>query len=279
MNDLPQTNSPDWHRLDAASTLAQLQSSPSGLDSAEAAQRLNTYGPNELVERGRKSPLRILWEQFTSTMVLILLAAALVSALLGKVTETAAISAIVILFGLLGFFQEYRAEQAMAALKKLAVPNVRVRRKGEVREVSARELVPGDIVLLEAGNLVPADLRLVENANLRIQEAALTGESEPVDKEIAAIDRSNLPLGDRLNMAYMGTIVTYGRGAGLVVNTGMQTELGRIASLIQGVETEMTPCRNSSTRLVNGWQGWVWQWQPWCWALVCCAVRPWKKCS
>jgi P-type Ca2+ transporter type 2C len=212
-----------------------------GLEPAEAARRLAQYGRNELQERGGKTPLRILWEQFSSTMVLILIAAAVLSAFLGKPLETAAISAIIVLFALLGFVQEYRAEQAMAALKRLAVPVVRVRRGGALEELSARDLVPGDIVLLEAGSSIPADLRLIESANLRVQEAALTGESEPVEKQTQALAAAELPLGDRKNMAYMGTFATYGRGIGVVTATGMDTELGRIAELIQSVEQQKTP--------------------------------------
>jgi Ca2+-transporting ATPase len=183
----------------------------------------------------------LLWAQFTNTMVLILMAAAIVSGFLGKTTETAAIAAIVLLFTLLGFVQEYRAEQAMAALKRLAVPRVRLRRRGEVLELSAKELVPGDVVLLEAGNAVPADMRLAECANLRIQEAALTGESEPVEKHTDPLQNRDAPLGDRRNMAYMGTVVTYGRGVALVTGTGMESELGRIATLLQSVESGQTP--------------------------------------
>lgn len=231
-----------WYTKTTQTVLDELQTElTNGLTEAEATSRLGKYGSNELVERGGKPPWRILWEQFTSTMVLILIAAAVVSGFLGKVTETAAISAIVLLFGILGFVQEYRAEQAMAALKKLTVPNVRVRRGGTVREISAKLLVPGDVLLLEAGNLVPADARLIESFNLRIQEAALTGESEPVEKESAAITKPDLPLGDRRNMAYMGTVVTYGRGTAVVAETGMNTELGKIATLIQDVQEEMTP--------------------------------------
>jgi Ca2+-transporting ATPase len=254
MDNLPSpTARPEWHRLTAPQALAQLESDPhGGLTPAVAAARLAASGPNELEERGRKSPLHILWEQFTSTMVLILVAAAVVSGLLGKTTETVAISAIVILFGLLGFLQEYRAERAIAALKKLSVPNVRVRRGGEVLELAATQLVPGDVVLLEAGGIVPADLRLLESVNLRIQEAALTGEAEPVEKDAAALDRPNLPLGDRKNLAFLGTVVTYGRGSGLVVATGMETELGRIATLIQGMSTEMTPLQRQLDRVGKG---------------------------
>ncbi len=231
-----------WHRERAEQVARDLKTEVTqGLSAAEAADRLRQYGPNELVERGGRTPWRILWEQLTATMVLILLAAAVISAFLQKWQEAAAILAIVLLFALLGFLQEYRAERAMAALKKLAVPAVRVRRDGRIQELPASELVPGDILLLEAGNRVPADLRLLESVNLRIQEAALTGESEAVEKQVAAIDRSELPLGDRRNMAYMGTIVSYGRGAGIVVATGMQTELGNIAGLLQDVEAQATP--------------------------------------
>ncbi len=231
-----------WHTQSVDEVLSELSVQPeAGLNEAEAGQRLATYGPNELIERGGKHPLRILWQQFTSTMVLILIAAAVVSGLLGKATETIAIAAIVVLFALLGFVQEYRAEQAMAALKKLAVPVVRVLRGGERRELSARELVPGDVILLEAGSAVPADVRLIESANLRIQEAVLTGESEAVEKETGALVQTSLPLGDRINMGYMGTAVTYGRGTAVVVETGMSTELGKIASLIQDVDESSTP--------------------------------------
>ncbi len=243
----------DWHNLNPSKVLSKLDTNQKdGLSKLEAQNRLKIFGPNELEEKSSKSPLSILWEQFTSTMVLILMAAAAISAVLGKTTETAAISAIVVLFGLLGFVQEYRAEQAIAALKKLSVPNIRVRRDGKLHEISANWLVPGDIVLLEAGNLVPADLRLIESVNLRIQEFALTGEFEPVDKEIDALRQENIPLGDRLNLAYMGTIVTYGRGEGVVVETGMRTELGRIANLIQGMQTEMSPLQRQLDRVGKG---------------------------
>lgn len=231
-----------WHTLDADRVLDDLRTDARlGLDADEAARRQAEIGPNELEERAGKSPVRILREQFTSTMVLILIAAAALSGVLGKPLETVAISAIVILFGVLGFLQEYRAERAMAALKQLAVPLVRVRRNGVVEERSARDLVPGDVVMIEAGTIVPADLRLLESANLRIQEAALTGESEPVEKHTAVVSDPQIALGDRRNMAYMGTVVTYGRGLGVVVATGMQTQLGRIAQLIQDVEQQQTP--------------------------------------
>ncbi|NDJ76839.1 MAG: HAD-IC family P-type ATPase, partial [Chloroflexi bacterium] len=234
-----------WHTLSTEHAMRELQTDiQHGLKDHEAARRLIETGPNELEERRGAPPMLILWQQFTSTMVLILIAAAVISGFLGKPLETAAISAIVLLFAILGFLQEYRAERAMAALKQLAVPLVHVRRGGVVEERSARDLVPGDIVLVEAGAIIPADLRLIESANLRIQEATLTGESEPVEKHSMAFSESNLALGDRRNMAFMGTMVTYGRGAGVVVATGMHTELGRIAQLIQDVEQQTTPLQN-----------------------------------
>jgi P-type Ca2+ transporter type 2C len=179
-HNLPETA---WHTVTTRELIRTLQTDPEqGLNKAEAATRSDQYGPNVLQEQGGISPISLLLAQFSNTMVLILIAAAIISGFLGKTTETVAIAAIIILFALLGFFQEYRAEQAMAALKRLAVPLVRVRRDGNLYELSAKELVPGDVILLEAGNAVPADLRLIESINLRIQEAALTGESEPVEK-------------------------------------------------------------------------------------------------
>ena len=232
----------NWHLQSIETALEALQTQPgTGLPQDEAAARLAQYGRNELVEKGGRTPFKIFWEQITATMVLILIAAAVVAGLLGDLKNTIAITAIVILYAILGFIQEYRAEQAIAALKKLSVPNVRVLRDGKLQELSARELVPGDILQLEAGNVLPADVRLLEAVNLRIQEAALTGESEPVAKQIAKLSGEDLPLGDRRNMAYMGTIVTQGRGLALTVATGMQTELGRIADLIQQSGGEQTP--------------------------------------
>lgn len=241
---------PVWHTQDATAVLQELASDArTGLTSNTVQQRTEHYGLNELHERGGKNPLLILWEQFTNTMVLILIAAAVISAFLGKPLETIAISAIVILFAILGFVQEFRAERAIAALKQLAVPMVRVIRNGKVAQQSARELVPGDIVLLEAGNAIPADLRLLESTNLMVQEAALTGESEAINKQVAALDSATLPLGDRVNMAYMGTSVSYGRGVGIVVATGMRTELGRIAELIQDVEQQQTPLQRQLSQV------------------------------
>lgn len=231
-----------WHTLALPEVLTNLQTdATNGLDETAVAQRLAEHGPNVLVESGGKSPWRILWEQLSATMVIILIVAALLSAFLGDYKDAIVILVIVVLNAILGFTQEYRAERAMAALKKLAVPTVKVRRSGRMQEISASDLVSGDLVLLEAGNLVPADGRVLESANLRIQESALTGESVAVDKSPNALTTADLPLGDRRNMAYMGTVVTYGRGKMLTTATGMQTELGAIATLMQSTERSPTP--------------------------------------
>lgn len=211
--------------------------------------RRERYGPNALTERPPKSPWKILREQLTSTLVVILIVACVVSAVLGDYEDAIAILVIVVLNAFLGVREEYRAEQAMAALKRLAVPKVKVRRGGRLHELTAEELVPGDVVVLEAGNTVPADGRLIESANLRIQEAALTGESQPVEKDARLVYEDDPALADRHNMAYLGTTVTYGRGLAAITDTGMQTELGRIADLLQTVEQEPTPLQKRLDQL------------------------------
>ena len=232
----------DWYQQDSIDVLKQLQvNAASGLTEAEAAGRLQKYGINELVGSGIRNPWRILWEQLTALMVVILIVAAAVSALMAEYRDAAAISVIVALNTLLGFVQEYRAEKAMAALRKLAVRSVRVRRNDETRDIPATKLVPGDIVLLEAGNLVAADCRVLETADLQTQESALTGESQPIPKIAGSLNQPSLPLGDRRNMVYMGTSVTAGRGQAVVTATGMKTELGRIARLVQAVQREPVP--------------------------------------
>ncbi len=240
----------NWHTLDSNDVARELDVDlAQGLDDAEAAHRLERYGPNELIDRGGRGPWQIIWEQLTALMVVILIIAAVISAALGDFEDAAAILAIVILNTLLGFRQEYQAERAMAALKRLSVPQVRVRRSGHVREISARSLVPGDVVLLEAGNFIPADGRLIQSADLRIQEAALTGESEPVSKRQDALSNPDLPLGDRRNMVYMGTSASYGRGVALITATSMRTELGQIAEMIQTVKDDETPLQRRLNQL------------------------------
>ncbi|MDY6936453.1 MAG: cation-translocating P-type ATPase [Cyanobacteriota bacterium] len=232
----------NWYRESIETVVRELETDVDlGLTSAEIEERLQEYGANQLVETGRKSPWSIVWEQLSAPLVVMLIVAAIVSAALGDAKNAIAIGAIVILNAVLGFRQEYKAERAMAALKRLAMPTVRVRREGRVEEISADGLVPGDILLLEAGNLVPADGRLLESASLKIQEAALTGESEPAEKDANRVFQAEQPVGDRRNTVYRGTIVTYGRGTAIVSETGMQTELGRIASLMGQVGAEQTP--------------------------------------
>lgn len=231
-----------WHQIGVEEAAKQLNTSlETGLSDAEADKRLQDIGLNELIERGGRRPLDIIIDQIKEPMVIILIVAAVVSLILGEFLEVIVILAIVVLNSIIGFSQEYRAEQAIAALKKLAVPTVRVKRGGHLLEISARELVPGDVVLLETGNTVPADGRVVDSVNLKIQEAMLTGESEAVSKHTNPLTEDNMPLGDRKNMVFMGTTVTYGRGTAVITATGMQTELGNIADLLQDVEQEMTP--------------------------------------
>lgn len=240
----------EWHQLKNEDVLSKFDvKQESGLSEQEASIRLSKYGANELIERGIKNPWLILWEQLTGVMVIVLLIAAVISALLSDWKDTVVILAIVILNAVLGFIQEYRAEQAMAALKRMAAPVVRVRRDGHVNKLASKELVPGDIILIEAGDSIPADARVLESVNMRVQESALTGESEPVNKHSKVITGEHIPLGDRRNMLYMGTSATYGHGEGIVIGTGMNTELGRIAELIQTVEDEQTPLQKRMAQL------------------------------
>jgi Ca2+-transporting ATPase len=237
-----------WHGLDSAAAAAHLGSDlDQGLSVDAAAARLAQAGPNVLRETGRRHPLVMLASQFTDFMILVLIAAAIIAGFVGEPQDTIAIVVIVFLNGILGFVQEYRAERAMAALKQMASPQARVIRDGQAGPIDATELVPGDLVELEAGNILPADLRLTELAALKVDESALTGESQPVEKQLASLEKTELPLGDRLNLAYKGTVVTYGRARGLVVATGMQTELGKIAALLSG-ESGKTPLQKRLAR-------------------------------
>jgi P-type Ca2+ transporter type 2C len=241
-------NPPHWHCLDGEATASQLDSDlGAGLSADAAASRLAQVGPNALLEAGRRHPLLMLASQFTDFMILVLIAAAVVAGVVGEPQDAVAIVVIVFLNGIVGFVQEYRADRAMAALKKMASPQARVIRGGRSRTVDATQLVPGDLVELEAGNILPADLRLTELSALKVDESALTGESQPVDKQLAALPGGDLPLGDRLNLAFKGTVVTYGRARGLVVATGMKTELGRIATLLSG-ESGKTPLQKRLAR-------------------------------
>ncbi|MEI6055275.1 MAG: cation-translocating P-type ATPase [Lentisphaerota bacterium] len=234
-------NDKQFHTISTEETLNMLESSKNGLSANKRIVRLKKYGKNELEEKGGRGPGRIILDQILSTMVVLLIIAGAVAGLLGDDKEMFAIFAIVILFVILGFVQEYRAEKAMQSLKKLSTPRVRVRIEGTQQEISATELVSGDIVILEAGNIIPADCRIIEAHNLKVQESMLTGENEAVEKSEAALDKDNLPIGDRKNSLFMGTVATYGRGEAVVTGTGMATELGKIAFMIQNVKESMTP--------------------------------------
>ncbi len=231
-----------WHGLSENEVIRLLSTDlKTGLSEAEAAFRLGKYGKNQIESKKKISPWEIFFSQFKNLLVLILIAAAFLSGFLGHVWEAVAVGVIVIFSAVMGFFQEYRAQLSLKALEKLAVPKSLVLRGGKVLEISSVELVPGDIAVLSAGSRVNADIRLAESYNLQIEEAALTGESFPSEKKPSAILSADAALGDRINMAYAGTTITYGRGVGVVVETGMQTEIGKIAKLLSEVVDEPTP--------------------------------------
>ncbi len=227
----------NWHKLSIPELFELLGTNHKGLTAIAAEEKLLQTGPNELQEGKKKSIAIMLLTQFKDMMILILLIAAFISGIVGDFTDTVVILIIVLLNAFLGFFQEYRAEKAMQALKQMAITKARVLRDGNVTDMPATELVPGDVVMLEAGNAVPADLRIIESKNLKIEEAALTGESHAIDKITQSLEADDLPIGDKKNLAFKGTFVTYGRGSGVVIATGMQTELGRIAKMLQEDET------------------------------------------
>ncbi|WP_455207420.1 calcium-translocating P-type ATPase, PMCA-type [Kaarinaea lacus] len=250
MPDIPKdVQSTDWSLLTAEQTASQLRVDITrGLELDEVEDRQDAHGPNAIVTKEGRGIGHILLAQFSDFMIIVLIVAAIVSGLVGEPQDAIAIVVIIMLNAVIGFVQDYRAEKALEALKKLAAPSAEVRRAGQVETVLASELVPGDVVLLKDGDLVPADIRLVKVAQLQINEAALTGESQPVDKISAPLEESGLALGDRLNMVYKATIVTRGRAEGLVTATGMQTEIGKIATLLSEEETTKTPLQKRLAR-------------------------------
>src|SRR5687768_10877469 len=238
-----------WHTLTVEECFEKLKATSQGLTSTEAAERLEEYGPNELQAAGRVSPWTILLEQFKNVLIIILLFATALSASLGHGLEAIAITVIVLFAVVLGFVQEYRAERAIEALREMAAPLARVIRDGRERRLNTHELVPGDLILLATGDKLPADVRLVDAVNLQTVEAALTGESAPVQKHNRPLQDPQLPLGDRKNLAYAGTVVTYGRGRAIVVATGMSTEFGKIARMLEGVDSGKTPLQYNLDRV------------------------------
>ena len=236
-----------WHTLTVEETEKALNTTEEGLSDAEAAKRLAAYGPNNLRQKKAKSVWRMIWEQLTDVMVLILIAAAIFSFIMSffedgeGLAECIVILVVVILNATVGVVQEKKAANALESLKNMTAPTARVLREGEESVVPASELVPGDIVYLEDGCIVPADIRIIQDSNMKVQEAALTGESVPVEKDAAADVPADAPIGDRVNMAYSSCSVTYGHGKGVVVATGTRTEVGKIASMIQSVPDMRTP--------------------------------------
>ena len=219
----------NWHSIDAAQVLKELNTDlHKGLTEDEVKKRLEKYGYNELKKEEGVSPLTLFINQFKNILIIILLIATVLSALVGETFDAALILVIVVFCAVLGFIQEYRAERALEALKKMLSPTITVLRGGKEEEVPSKELVPGDILLLEAGDKIPADARLIENHSLRCDEAPLTGESVPVGKNIKPLPE-NVRVSDRKNMVFTGTTVTYGRGKAVVTSTGMNTEFGKIA--------------------------------------------------
>jgi Ca2+-transporting ATPase len=238
----------DWHSQEINEVVTELSSSLQGISSAEARKRLLEYGPNELEEKKKKPPFFLFLDQFKNFMILVLIAAAIISGLIGEFKDTVAIVVIVVLNAVIGFIQEYRAEKSMEALKSMAAPTVTVFRDRQTVTIPASDVVLGDMVILQAGDIVPVDMRLIQIAQLKVDEAPLTGESVPVEKSIVTLRDPGLPIGDRRNMVYRGTVVTYGRGRGIVVATGMKTELGRIATMLQEEEEVRTPLQRRLER-------------------------------
>jgi Ca2+-transporting ATPase len=227
----------NWHLLPLSEISQLLNTSPSGIDNISAAQRLEEYGKNQITDKKKKSVFQMLLHQLTDFMILILIAAAVISGIIGDLTDTIIILAIIILNAVVGFIQEYRAEKAMEALKLMAAANARILREGKTIDIPASDLVPGDLVMLEAGNIIPADIRFFETHQIKVDESALTGESHNVEKNPDELQEGDYQLGDRINMGFKGTFITNGRALAYVASTGMNTELGRIAKMIQTDET------------------------------------------
>jgi Ca2+-transporting ATPase len=248
MSSLP-TDQPPWHSLTTEDTVQNLSSSANGLTAEMARKRLARYGRNELKMGHKVSPWRILLDQFKNVLLLILIIATGLSIATGHGTESIIIAVIVLFAVALGFYQEYRAERAMEALQQLSAPVATAIRDGEETQLPARELVPGDVILLKAGDKVPADCRLTEVHNLQADEAPLTGESVPIEKQIEPLPDAKLAAGDRTNIAFAGTAITYGRGRAVVIATGMNTEFGKIARMLQGIEQSRTPLQENLDRI------------------------------
>lgn len=236
----------NWHLLPLPEIAQLLQTTSAGIDNLNASQRLIEHGRNQITDKKKKTVIRMLLHQFMDFMILVLIAAAVISGILGDVTDTVIIFAIIVINAVVGFIQEYRAEKAMEALKQMAATNARILREGKAIDIPASDLVPGDVVMLEAGNIIPADIRFFETYQIKVDESALTGESHNVEKTPDELPEGDYPLGDRINMGFKGTFITNGRALAYVVATGMNTELGRIARMIQTDEAS-TPLQKRLT--------------------------------
>ena len=248
-----ETTTKNWHNLEVSETLSSLNSSHNGLAKDEVGRRLEKYGYNELKKEEKISPLGLFFNQFKNILIVILLIAVVLSAVVGELIDAGIIAAIVVFCAVLGFINEYRAERALEALKKMLSPTTIVLREGREEEISAKELVPGDVLLLEAGDKIPADARLVESHSLMCDEASLTGESVPVTKGIEPL-HEDVRVSDRINMVFTGTTLTYGRGKAVVTSTGMNTEFGKIAEAVTAVEAEPTPLEKRTAE-IGKWLG------------------------
>ncbi|MDD4715824.1 MAG: HAD-IC family P-type ATPase, partial [Oscillospiraceae bacterium] len=240
-----------WHASKVDEVLQTLQSDREGLSQGEAKRRLEEEGPNKLEEGKKTSVIGIFFSQFKDFMIWVLIAAALISGFLGEWVDASIIFVVILLNAVLGSIQEARAEAALEALKEMAAPYAKVMREGVLLKIPAADLVTGDVVVLEAGDAVPADLRLLTCNSLKAEESALTGESVPVEKTAEAIDDPDASLGDRLDMAYTGTSITYGRATGVVTATGMETEMGKIATSLAAETKETTPLQQKLNKLSN----------------------------
>ncbi|MDF2502698.1 calcium-transporting P-type ATPase, PMR1-type [Clostridium sp.] len=240
-----------WFNKTSEEVLKELDTNPNeGLSSEEAKKRLEKYGENKLSSKSKKTIFQIFFSQLKDPMIFILIAAAIISAFMGEISDSIIILVVIFINGIVGTIQEFRSEKAMEALKELSTPKAVVKRDGDLKEIPSEDVVPGDIVILDAGRYTPADLRLIESANLKIEESALTGESVPSSKDASiSFHDENIPLGDQKNMAFASTLATYGRGVGIVASTGMNTEIGKIATMLDESESELTPLQKKLAEL------------------------------
>ena len=245
-----ETKSANWHQLDTKTVLANLETTLEGLTDQQAEERRNKYGSNQLVEKKQRSKISIFIRQFKDVMILILVLAAAISFIVGERTDAFVILAIILGNAILGYVQEYKAEESIKKLKQMAAQIAMVYRNKQAKRIPASDLVPGDIIILEAGDIVPADVRLLEINSLKIEEAALTGESMPVEKQTKILNDPDLLPADRINMAFKSTYIVNGSATAIVTGTGMKTEVGKIAQLLEANQSQLH-CKRSLRNSAN----------------------------